>query len=514
MGSRRSSETCFTTSDPEPPDLEQGIQREKSRPVEIPWDKDPANAMNWSKANRIYHTLIPAGCAFICTLASSIYTPGIPEVSETFNVSEEVALIPYSIYVIGLAFGPTVSAPLSETFGRRIVYQTCVPVFALFILGSGFAQNIETLIILRFFAGFFGSPSLSIGSATISDIWAQQDRAIPMSSYVATPFLAPALGPLLGGYSTMGANWRWNAWITLFFSIICLAPVYLGMRETYKKIILEKRAKRERKSRGESEPSRPPMGPTLHRFFRQTLSRPLYMLFTEPIPGLFALYVAFNFAVQYTFYAAFPLVFESAYGFSLGQVGLTFLGLGVGVFFGFLALIYFNLKPYKRWVIELKTAQAKETRKAQEEGRDVPSHAKTPPPAEWRLILAFPASILMPISLFLFAWTVGRTHWIVPVIAEALFGMAQLQIFMAATMYVMDCYGPLFGASAMAANTLLRYILSAAFPLFALQMYRGLGPDWATSLLAFVSCVLAVIPWCFWRWGPALRRRSGFKTEQ
>lgn len=87
-----------------------------------------------------------------------------------------------------------IGSPLSETFGRRRVYQISLPIFALFILGSGFAKSIGTLIICRFLAGFWGSPALSIGSATISDVWPPAQRAIPMAAYVAAPFMGPALG--------------------------------------------------------------------------------------------------------------------------------------------------------------------------------------------------------------------------------------------------------------------------------------------------------------------------------
>jgi MFS family permease len=406
-----------------------------------------------------------------------------------------------------------IAAPLSETFGRRAVYQISTPAFALFIMGSGFSQNIETLIILRFFAGLFGSPSLSIGSATIADIWAPADRAIPMTAYVCTPFFGPALGPLLGGYATMGENWRWTAWVTLFIVVIFLSPMFLGMRETYKKTILERRAKRNRKGGDLFQMRALPAGRNILQFFRLTLTRPLYMLFTEPIPGLFSLYVAFQFAVQYTFFAAFPFIFEESYGFDLGQIGLTFLGLGVGVIPGFIILIVFTMKFYKPWVIELKTTHIKKVRAAHAAGEEVPTSTGVPPP-EWRLILAIPASILMPIALFLFGWTVGNTHWIVPVIAEGIYDMGQLLIFMSATLYVTDCYGPLYGASAMAANTLLRYSMGAAFPLFAVQTYTKLGVHWATSLLAFISCVLALIPWCFWIWGPVLRQKTRFKQVE
>ena len=58
---------------------------------------------------------------------------------------------------------------------------------------------------------------------------------------------------------------------------------------------------------------------------------------------------------------------------------------------------------------------------------------------------------------------------IVPIIGMIFVGWGVVLIFMSAVMFVMDCYGPLYGASAMAANTLLRYIFGAAFPLFSRQ---------------------------------------------
>lgn len=127
-------------------------------------------------------------------LASSMYTPAIKTVKAEYDVSTDIAILPFSFYTLGLAFGPMIGSPLSETLGRRRVYQITLPVFALFILGSGFAKSIGTLIICRFFAGFWGSPALSIGSATISDVWPPAQRAIPMAAYVAAPFMGPALG--------------------------------------------------------------------------------------------------------------------------------------------------------------------------------------------------------------------------------------------------------------------------------------------------------------------------------
>ena len=124
---------------------------------------DSGNPMNWSLSKKVYHTIIPGVFAFIVTFGSSIYTPGYPEIMARFQVSSVMALLGLSLYVLGLAFGPVLAAPISETFGRRVVYLVSLPLAALFMLGAGFSQNFASLAICRFFAGFFGSPVLAVG---------------------------------------------------------------------------------------------------------------------------------------------------------------------------------------------------------------------------------------------------------------------------------------------------------------------------------------------------------------
>lgn len=79
-------------------------------------------------------------------------------------------------------------------------------------------------------------------------------------------------------------------------------------------------------------------------------------------------------------------------------------------------------------------------------------------------------------------------------------------------MYLVDTYQALIGASALAANGLLRYILGTAFPLFTLQMYSKLGIGRATSLLAFITVVLMPIPWVLFKYGHFIRARSTYDT--
>lgn len=41
-----------------------------------------------------------------------MYTPAVEEIQEVFNVSTTVAILPLSLYVLALGFGPIIAAPV------------------------------------------------------------------------------------------------------------------------------------------------------------------------------------------------------------------------------------------------------------------------------------------------------------------------------------------------------------------------------------------------------------------
>ena len=98
----------------------------------------------------------------------------------------------------------------------------------------------------------------------------------------------------------------------------------------------------------------------------------------------------------------------------------------------------------------------------------------------------------------------------VPIVATIPFGMGNMLVFTSCVLYLIDTYGQLGGASAAAANGLLRYVLGAAFPLFTVQMYKRLGIPWATSLLGVITIAMLPIPWVLFKFGPKIRARSAY----
>ncbi|RDW81932.1 hypothetical protein BP6252_03044 [Coleophoma cylindrospora] len=459
------------------------------------WDgpDDPENPLNWSRWKRLWHVVPPALVSFTATFASSVYTPAFSEIKSDFHVGSTVAILPLSLYVLALGAGPILAAPISETYGRHVVYLISAPLGALFTMGAGFSPSIAALCILRFFAGLTFSPALAIGAGTIADVNRPEHRATPTSIYILMPFLGPSLGPVIGSFVSVRKSWRWTQWTIIFFAIFSMLSV-LTAQETYKKTILLRRAQR---LHIPPPPSPfPTSGARIKFLISVTLIRPLHMLFTEPIVGFLSLYTAFNFSVLFSFFAAFPYVFRSVYHFSTIESGLVFISIGIGCLLAATTAIVCD-KVFYQPQVALSHA-------AGNNGVVAP---------EYRLYPAMFGSIGLPLGLFWFAWTAkADIHWIAPVLSAIPFAWGNLAIFIAAATYLVDTYQALTGASAMAANGLLRYTFGAVFPLFTLQMYAGMGIGWATSLLGFVTVALMPIPWVIFKWGHSIRMRSSYDT--
>ena len=158
---------------------------------------------------------------------------------------------------------------------------------------------------------------------------------------------------------------------------------------------------------------------TLSRELSVSFTRPWILLFREPIVLLMSLYMSIIYGTLYMFFTAFPFVFQVARGWSQGIAGLPFIGVAVGVCLATLAAGVDN----KRYVRLCKAAEA--------EGRPVEPEA--------RLSTAMVGSIVLPIGLFLFAFTTYPSiHWIVPIIGAMFFSCGLVMVFISFMSYAVD----------------------------------------------------------------------------
>lgn len=269
-----------------------------------------------------------------------MFTPGIRQIAEDLKVTEQAVIGATTGFVVFLGIGPLVLAPLSETFGRRRLYIICFSIFTLLQIPTALSPNIATLIALRTLSGFFGSVGIANGGGTLSDMFEPGERAGVFGWYLLGPLLGPTLGPLFGGIIVQRSNWRWIFWVlTIVCGVNTLAGYFL-LRETYGPVLLAWRKQdyesasennEGTKYRYEGEDPRP-----LAQKLGQSFKRPLKIL-VQPIVFIMSIYQALIFGTTYSIYTNMQSIYSGEYGFDTEQVGLMYLGPGLG----FLVAVWF-----------------------------------------------------------------------------------------------------------------------------------------------------------------------------
>lgn len=179
-----------------------------------PAEQDPENPMNWTNKKKWSNIGVMSAITFLTPLASSMFAPGVPRVMAEFHSTSNItATFVVSIFVLGFAFGPLVIAPLSEIYGRVIVYNVCNVFFIVFSAGCALSQNMSMLLAFRFLGGFAGVATITCGSGTVTDIMPTEKRGGAMALWALGPILGPIIGPVCGGFLIEAAGWRWVFWL-------------------------------------------------------------------------------------------------------------------------------------------------------------------------------------------------------------------------------------------------------------------------------------------------------------
>ncbi|KAL1623596.1 hypothetical protein SLS56_008236 [Neofusicoccum ribis] len=476
---------------------EQGSLQEHDQNV-VWWDgdSDPENPLNWSEKKKWTNLALLSCVTFIAPLASSMFAPGVPQVLREFHTTNNlVATFVVSVYVLGFAMGPLIIAPLSEMYGRAPLYHAGNVGFIIFTIACAVSNSLGMLIAFRFLAGCFGAACLTIGAGTIADVMPVEKRGAAMAIYAMGPLLGPVivsipLTDLITAHLLLTHHPRLCAkpldvYKQIQSSGAITITCFLFLRETYAPVLLSRKAARLRK-----ETSNPALRSKLdtevpHKeLLLRSVVRPTKMLFLSPLVGLMSLYVAVVYGILYLLFTTFTFVFEGQYGFSSGTVGLTYIGIGIGMILG-LALVG-------------KLSDATLRRVKAGGGEMKPEH-RLP------FVLTGPPAACIPAGLFIYGWTVEyHEHWAIALFGTMLIGFGLLACMMCVQTYLVDAYTK-YAASAMAANAVLRSVFGALLPLAGLDLYKALGLGWGNSLLAFLALALIPVPILFKIFGERIR---------
>jgi len=465
-------------------------------PYVVDWiDNDARNPMTWGSSKKWVMALSMAMATLTVSFCSSAFSGGIQQIIVEFQTRQIVVTLGISLFVLGFALGPLLWAPISEMYGRQLVFLGTFAAFVAFNAGAAGSQNIQTLVILRFFGGSFGSSPLTNAGGVVADLFAAKERGLAMGVFSVAPFMGPVLGPIVGGFLGMAEGWRWVEGLMAIFSGVVFIAAIILVPETYPPVLLRKRAAALSKLTGKVYMSRGDITQgktTLGEAFSTGLQRPWILLFTEPIVLLLSIYMAVIYGTLYMLFGAFPIVYRLNRGWNEGVAGLPFVGVAIGMFF---ALAYTFTYDNKRYLKCIKNS---------------PTGFAAP---EDRLHGAIVGGVALPIGLFWFAWTnYPSMPWPASVAAAIPFGFGMVLIFLGVMNYLIDAY-TIFAASVLAGSGVLRSLFGMAFPLFTIQMYQNLGIHWASMIPAFLSLACCAFPFVLYKYGSVIRKKCKYAAQ-
>ncbi|KAK6076368.1 major facilitator superfamily transporter [Seiridium cupressi] len=344
----------------------------------------------------------------VSPLASSMFAPATSLMNDEFhNKDATLTTFTVSFFILGYVVGSLITAPLSEQFGRKVIY------WLLFILGS------LTLIL-----------QVLVNRETNLRVIRARRRAFE------------------------GRPQRW--WHRLDW----YATVDISDED----------------GRGEFN-------------LAQSMLRPWKFIFTSPITGLLCLYSGFVYGLLYLLLTTITNVFVLNYHWSIGESGLSYIGIGVGFLLG---------------VVIIGGTSDRMMAKHTKLNNNIPI-------PEVRLRICVYVSFLIPISFWWYGWSADQqAFWLAPIIGLVCFGLGMIGILLPVQTYMIDAF-PDYAASSTAALASSRNVVGTFLPLAGPYLYKAIGLGWGNTLLGFIALILIPAPYFIAKYGGKLRMEYPIK---
>ncbi|KAI8984509.1 major facilitator superfamily domain-containing protein [Mycotypha africana] len=484
---------------------------------------------------------------------STIYFPGIPLITEELRAPDIATTLTAALFALFTGIAPVVWASISEFFHvRRFIFLIAMTIFMVTSLGAVFVHNIWVLVVVRCLQSIGVSSGQSIGAGYIADLYPIEQRGRAFGQYMLGIITGPLIGPLLGGLLLMSpTTWRATFWFCFAFALFILCITFFITPETYRdsaKFDLQLPTARtatnmtttttvtiaNNNTQGEKAPThtynsvkmesnsntvqnvteiksssssiittndndnvdsditfsnrkRQIVTPAVSKPFNPFVS---FWLLRHPFVIMSAITSGLFFGGMFAIETILPNAFRENYGFNSWQIGLSYLGAGIGNIFG--SLVGGRLSD--RLLLRSRRLRG--------------GAAKCEDRITANIWVA--GVICVPLGLLLFGWIVEKklSVW-GAIIAFGVQCFGNVQVITATTAYLVDSV-PGRGASATAAANFVRFLFACILSIIATPMVATLGAGWTCTLFAGLSWLGMGITAVLKIWGEPMRQRSGY----
>ncbi|KAH7138704.1 major facilitator superfamily domain-containing protein [Dendryphion nanum] len=483
----------------------------------------------FDKRQKAFIVLIVSTAATFSGFASNIYFPAIPSITRDLKVSVELVNLTVTSYLIFQGIAPSLWGPISDVKGRRIAYCCTFLVFFGACIGLANTKNYATLIVLRCLQSTGSASTIAIGSGVIGDITTRAERGGYMGIFQSGLLAPVAIGPVIGGALAGSLGWRSIFWFLAIYAGIFLLLLLLLLPETLRYIVangsrlppnpITKRPLSiyQRVTTIAWNPDATPASPEREHIDITGPFRILVSKHAAPIIVFLAIY----YAVWQMSITAMSSLFESRYGLSETQIGLTFIANGVGSIIGTLITGKILDKDYRRVKADYEARAPSsdsdiETGSGNGMARTATDDEDKFPLEKARLRLVPIFSAIQCASILLFGWTIQYPDHVpiaIPIMSTFFTGWTAVSTQSVVMTYLVDVFSDR-SAAASASLNLARCLFAAGGTSFVMPMVNGMGvgPAFTVCVVGQVGALVGVgVQWRFggvWR-REALRREGG-----
>jgi DHA2 family multidrug resistance protein len=158
---------------------------------------------------------VVAIAAFMEVLDISVANVALPHIAGDLSASQDESTWTLTSYLVTNAIVMPISGWLSERFGRKRFFLTCIAGFTIASFLCGLSVDLGMLVVLRAIQGAAGGGLQPTGQAILTDAFPPEKRGMATAIYAMAVVFAPAIGPTIGGWITDTYEWRWVFFINV-----------------------------------------------------------------------------------------------------------------------------------------------------------------------------------------------------------------------------------------------------------------------------------------------------------
>jgi DHA2 family multidrug resistance protein len=153
-------------------------------------------------------------------LDTSVANVALSNIQGTFAAGTDEITWVITSYLVANAVILPIAGWLGNFFGRKRLYLACLGIFTLASLGSGAAQSLPFLILMRVIQGLAGGAMVPLSQAITFEAFPAEEQGYAAAIYGIGAICGPILGPLLGGWITDNWSWPWIFYINIPVGIV------------------------------------------------------------------------------------------------------------------------------------------------------------------------------------------------------------------------------------------------------------------------------------------------------